>query len=109
MAAPALQRHLQRGRGERRAHQHAVAAPGQAAAEPAQALVVKFLHGQRRHPFHLHGGDAGLRLGQELRLDLCLGQRGAGVQAAPRIGRHNGLYKSDGRGGLALCGRCCVG
>ena len=58
VSAPAFERHAQRGRSERGAHQHAVTAPGQAALKPTQGFVVQFAHGQAGGQFKLQGGDA---------------------------------------------------
>src|SRR5450756_1177274 len=58
VATPAFERHAQIGCADRCARQHAVAAPRQATAEPAQGLVVKLLHCSLRDTFHLHGCDA---------------------------------------------------
>ncbi|MNT39232.1 hypothetical protein D3C72_1754610 [compost metagenome] len=57
VAAPALEGHAQVRAGQGCACQHAVAAPGQSAAEPAQGLVVQFLHGSIGQGLELQGGD----------------------------------------------------
>ena len=64
VAAPAGQRYTQGGGSQRGTHQHAVTAPRQAAAEPAQGLVVQLAHGTGREPFHLQSGDARIGLVQ---------------------------------------------
>ena len=53
VAAPTRQRQAQRGRAERGPRQHAVAAPGQAAGEPAKTFIVQLAHGEIRERFHL--------------------------------------------------------
>ena len=84
-------RATQRGRADAGARQHAVTAPGQAAAEPAQGFVVQFLHGGVGDLFHLPRGDAGAVVPQQLRRNLCLGQgRSAFCRAAHR--QNNGAH-----------------
>ena len=84
VAAPALHGHAQRGCGEAGAHQHAVAAPGQAAAKPAQGFVIQLAHGGLAQPLHLQGGHAAIGFELAWR-DLCLAQSVARVQPALRV------------------------
>jgi len=81
VAAPALERHLQRRCGERCPAQHAVAAPGQPAREPAQCLVVERLHRKPRHHLHLRRGHARVGRIEQRGRDLRLSQRAGGIHA----------------------------
>lgn len=101
VAAPALQGQAQAGRADRGARQHAVAAPGQAPAEPTQRLVVELLHGGARDAFHLRGGDASQRVDQGCWRNLCQRERLRRVLVLAHVGLHNGIDKGDGRDGRA--------
>lgn len=98
VAAPALERHPQRGRADGGARQQPIAAPGQAAAEPAQRLVVQRLHGQAREALELPGRHAGGRVFHFLWRDLCLLQEGRCIHTGLRAGLHNRPHKGHGRG-----------
>ena len=58
MSTPAFESYFETVGTDGGARQHAVAAPGQAAGEPAQSLIVEFLHGSAGDAFHLPGADA---------------------------------------------------
>jgi len=75
VAAPALERHAQRGAGERGARQQAVAAPGQGSGKAAQAFVVELAHGGARDHFHLCRGNARTGFLELCWRYLCLLQR----------------------------------
>ena len=98
VAAPALQRHAQRRRGDRGAAQHAVAAPGQPPREPAQGLVVERLHRRAAEGLELRRGDPRRRVGPLLRRDPCLSQCGRGVLAVAGVGRADRLHEGHRRG-----------
>ena len=103
VAAPALQRHAQGGRGERGAAEHAVAAPGEPAGEPAERLVVELLHGGAGEELHLPRGDP-CRL--DRRGDLARSAppgAPARVGAPPLVGPHHRSH--EGHGGLGGLGR----
>ncbi|MNX59196.1 hypothetical protein D3C86_900540 [compost metagenome] len=102
VAAPAFHGHAQVGRGERGAAQHAVAAPGQAAREPAQRLVVQLLHRVARQRLELRGRHPRARAGQFARRDLCRLQGLRRVLAVAGIPLHDGSHEGhrrDGAGG----------
>jgi len=82
-----------------RAREHAVAAPGQAPAEPAKRLVVELAHRGFGDALHLPGGDARAVALQQFRRDLCLRERFGGAQAALRVGQRDRAHEGDGRGG----------
>ena len=96
--APALERYFQRRRGERGAAQHAVAAPGQPPREPAQGLVVEFLHRRARHHFHLRRGNACVGVVQQCGRDLRLGERLGGIHAQSAVAGDDRADESDRRG-----------
>jgi len=97
VAAPALERHPQVGAGERGAGQHAIAAPGQAAAEPAQSLVVQLLHGGIGEGFELQGGDAGAIFFDRQGIDLRQLQRTIRAQPPVLVGTGDRPDKGHGR------------
>ena len=117
VAAPALERHAQVGRGQRGAGQHAVAAPGQPAAEGAQAFVVQLLHGRGRTALPSAGPSCGRRACCSWAGVICASCRAAsGLLAVAPVGRDDGSgegHRRDGggrragRGGRAWpeCGR----
>ena len=98
------------GQPERRAAdagtcQHAVAAPGQTAAEPAQAFIVQLAHGMVAQQLHLQGGDTCLRVLKLGWRNLCHLQGRLCRQSALCIGLHHGLHKCHG----CMCGVACSG
>lgn len=101
VAAPALERDLERGRAQRGAAQHAVAAPRQPAREPAQRLVVERLHRQPGHRLHLGGGDARVGVVEAFGRDLRPLQRAGRIHSPPAVAEDDRADEGDRRGGAA--------
>ena len=100
VAAPAPERQAQRGRRDAGARQQPVAAPGQAAAEPAGRLVVQLVHGGGAQALELRGGHAVQRVIQRRCLNLCLGERAVGAQPTQCVGVRDGPNEGDGCVGM---------
>jgi hypothetical protein len=107
--APALERDTEVGRSQRGAAQQSVAAPGQAAREPAQRLVVQLLHRRAAEQLELCSGDAGFGPPQQRRRNLCPLQGIGRVGAITLEAAHHRLHEGNGRGGLTRGWPNCVG
>ena len=96
VAAPARYRQPQRRTADAGPRQQAIAAPGQATAEPAQPLVIQLAHGRAAQMLHLQRGNARLRVVQSGWRNLCRLQGSVRHDAALCIRLQYRVHKGHG-------------